>query len=109
MYAKNSQINPSADVTNSIIYQVANSAVDRLKNIVNVTLLTIEKEEQPPVVTPPPAVPAKEPNKSAAKSTTVKQTVKTPIDKQAAANSKTTDKQPVTTPKESMIFSSSRK
>ena len=73
MYAKNSQINPSADATNSIMYQVAQQAVDRLKNIVNIPLLKLEIEEPQPPVVPPPAtaaaLPVKEVNKPTTKST----------------------------------------
>jgi hypothetical protein len=92
MYAKNSQINPSADVTNSIMYQVAHSAVDRLKNIVNISLLTLEIEEQLPVM--PSAVPVKEAHKP-----TTKLTAKQASPSSFTTSSKTTDKQTLTSAK----------
>ena len=56
MFARDSKVNPSSDVTNSILYQVAHSTVDQLKNIVNIVpLLKFEKEEPPvPAPAPPP-------------------------------------------------------
>lgn len=90
MYARNSTINPAADVTNSILYQVASMAVDQLKNIAQVPILRIEKDPEPiPAVVPLP-VPASKTNISNTKTKQVsKQATSSKLnEKQSLANLK---------------------
>lgn len=90
MYARNSTINPGADVTNSILYQVASMAVDQLKNIAQVPILRIEKDSEPvPAVVPLP-VPASKTNISNTKTKQVsKQATSSKLnEKQSLANLK---------------------
>lgn len=90
MYARNSTIDPAADVTNSILYQVASMAVDQLKNIAQVPILRIEKDPEPiPVVVPLP-VPASKTNISNTKTKQVsKQATSSKLnEKQSLANLK---------------------
>jgi len=90
MYARNSTIDPAADVTNSILYQVASMAVDQLKNIAQVPILRIEKDPEPiPAVVPLP-VPASKTNISNTKTKQVsKQATSSKLnEKQSLANLK---------------------
>lgn len=92
MYSKDSKINPNADVTNAILYQVAHTAVDKLKNIVNVPLiLTSEPEPSPQVEEIKPQTNGKQ-TKSVTKTTTPTTTTSATTSNKQLATKTTNDK-----------------